>query len=428
MRTENNLENVKSWLLTVLKSENIVDLSLNIVGSSEKGDGYVGDIIFVQASGILENNQTKNYDLVLKCSKRSKALRENSPVKETFLNEIYVYKYVLPYFTQFQLDKGVKNIFKSFPKCYGTVVGDDYEIIVFENLKKNGYDLWTKKDPLTRRHLSLVLGEYAKHHATSLALQEQRPEEYSRLANGLQDVFKKFSESGNVRSMFENSITEVIELLQDEMDEKEILKFKNFKDQIDYILNDLMITPDGAKVLIHGDCWNNNFMYKCHVSFLCYIKRLVFKFGFQDNDKNFPSDVAIIDWQISKSSSPIFDLSYFLFACTSEEDLNDVETLLEEYYEKLTQHLKQLGSDSSILYPIDQFFKEWKENCKFGILMSSLIMKVCSTEKDEVVDLAEAADSGKEFADSFIYEIKDKTNLKKRMKPIIKYVVQNNLI
>jgi hypothetical protein len=38
---------IKSWLEMVLKKENLINISVNILGTSEKGDGYMGDIIFV---------------------------------------------------------------------------------------------------------------------------------------------------------------------------------------------------------------------------------------------------------------------------------------------------------------------------------------------------------------------------------------------
>lgn len=90
--------------------------------------------------------------------------------------------------------------------------------------------------------------------------------------------------------------------------------------------------------------------------------------------------------------------------------------------------MKQLGNDAKTIFPVEQLFAEWKMNCRYGILLSSLIMKLCSTAKEEVVDAGQAADAGKAFGESLIGKIKNESNLKRRMKPIIKYITKNNLI
>ncbi|RZC34137.1 EcKinase domain containing protein, partial [Asbolus verrucosus] len=118
---------IKSWLQIALTEDNLKELSVKVLGNSEKGDGYMGDIVFAFVSGVTENGSTKEYNLVLKCGKRSEALRKQSPVREVFLNEIYIYKELLPAYTQFQLDKGIEDPFDSVPKCYGTFVSGDME-------------------------------------------------------------------------------------------------------------------------------------------------------------------------------------------------------------------------------------------------------------------------------------------------------------
>jgi hypothetical protein len=129
---------IKSWLKVALKKENLRDIAVNEIGTSEKGDGYMGDIIFASVSGKTEDQSTKEYDLVLKCSKQSQALRENRQMILIYLNEIFMYDHVLPTFLKFQEDKGIKDPFNSVPKCYGSFKGENIEVIVLENLKKSG--------------------------------------------------------------------------------------------------------------------------------------------------------------------------------------------------------------------------------------------------------------------------------------------------
>ena len=130
---------------------------------------------------------------------------------------------------------------------------------------------------------------------------------------------------------------------------------------------------------------------------------------------------------MTRYASPIVDLSYFLFACLSKEDLDDLDDILLMYHTTFVNHSVQLEKPDT-LYPLDQFLAEWNQHCKYGILMASLLMKIVSTEKDEVMDMAEVAESGEDVINTFIIEIRDKENYKRRIRPIVEYVVKHNLI
>jgi hypothetical protein len=79
--------------------------------------------------------------------------------------------------------------------------------------------------------------------------------------------------------------------------------------------------------------------------------------------------------------SPITDLSYFLFTCVSQEDIGDLDDILDTYYLFFTNHLRNLGiDDPDVLYPLGQ--------------LSNLLLKICCTDKDEIVDVAVSAHSG----------------------------------
>jgi thiamine kinase-like enzyme len=405
-----NEDEIRFWLKSVLTEENLDDFSVNILGNSEKGDGYAGDIVFVRLTSAIAHSP-KEYNLVLKCSKRSETLRKTTPIKEAFTNEIYVYNTVLPVFTEFQHKHGIEKPFDSVPKYHGKLVRENVEVLVFENLKSIGYTLWNKKQSLTRKHVNMVVTEYGKLHAISLAMQNQQPEEFEELSSGLQDVLKMFMNSTAVEGMFTRSIYEVYDLLKGDLDDNILITWKNFGSQVNFIFNDMCEGSDVTKVIIHGDCWNNNFMFK-----------------HSPDNGSLPIKVAMLDWQMSNYSSPILDLSYFLFTCISEEDIEDLDDILRLYYKSMSSYLSQVGADSSTLYPLNIFLQDWKKYCRFGVAMCGLLLKICATDSDEVVDLAEAAESGDDFSAAFSYDVKDKTNFKNRAKYIVKYVAENDLI
>lgn len=114
--------------------------------------------------------------------------------------------------------------------------------------------------------------------------------------------------------------------------------------------------------------------------------------------------------------------------CASENDIKDTESLLEKYYDKLSNFLRQLGTEPNLAYPVENFLKEWKKNAKFGVLLTFLVMKGCCSDEDEVIDLDKIADAGESFASNMNHEIKNKDLLRKRMKPLIKYALKYDLI
>ena len=101
IRTDHDSD-VQKWLKVALTEENLENLAVKINENSEKGHGYVGDVIFVVVEGINKQGKNKEYDLVLKCSKPSAALIKKAPLfRKAFVGEVYLYQHVFPLFKQF---------------------------------------------------------------------------------------------------------------------------------------------------------------------------------------------------------------------------------------------------------------------------------------------------------------------------------------
>jgi hypothetical protein len=258
-----NESEIRFWLKNILTEENLDDFSVNILGNATKGEGHVGDIVFISLTSA---ESPKEYHLVLKCSKQNKTLRETTPDKECFTNEIYVYDTVFSVFTQFQRKHQIENPFDSVPKYYGKFMNENIEVLVFDNVKNAGYSLWNKKNPLTRKHINMVVEEYGKFHAVSFAMQDQHPEQFEELSSGLQEVLKMVLKSNGLDGMLMKCTDEVYDLLKGDLDDNILSTWKNFKSQMNYIFYDMCKEPDVKKVIIHGDCWNNNYMFKYAVS------------------------------------------------------------------------------------------------------------------------------------------------------------------
>src|SRR5699024_9939662 len=136
--------------------------------------------------------------------------------------------------------------------------------LVMENLTSRNYSLWEKKEPLTRNHLRLVIKEYAKFHAISVAMIDQCPEKYDFVIDPLKNLINNLSRNhGNaVIAKFAEAIGEVADLLEGDLDDKIVLKWRQFGKYMENEFVKIVMAYDGLMVVNHGDCWNNNFMFQ----------------------------------------------------------------------------------------------------------------------------------------------------------------------
>ena len=254
-------DEIKSWLKNILKEE-IEDHSVNVLGNAEKGEGYLSDILYVKLTP-KSNNQIETYELVLKCNRINQA---TTPIKEAFRTEMFIYNEVIPAFTKLQTEKGLHNWFSSVPTCYGTLTTKDVQIIVLENMKTSDYVLWDKKHPFTRKHMDLILEEYAKFHALSIALQQHDPQKFKELSDGLGDTFiREFVKTNNMDTVFGRAALEIYDLLKGDLDENTLNTWKILYEKAYFILEGMVDKKETPKVILHASCWCNNFMFKYDV-------------------------------------------------------------------------------------------------------------------------------------------------------------------
>lgn len=249
------------------------NVKINVTGQSEKGEGYIGDIAFVTLTGLNELNEEKELYLVLKMGKRSKTTRETFDVRRVCLREIYVYDKVFPVFKKFQQYRGTK-IFDVVPKCYKTIVQDDVEVLVLENLKKRGFELNDCQIPMNDRHILYILNKYALFHATSFAMREQDKIAFEKLTANYDNMHKRIMLTDNMKSFISGRFERMREVIKETDQELEKLLVKVFEKGSAEKLAEVINADVEEFVIVHGDCWNNNFMFKYEVSslFVCFIK------------------------------------------------------------------------------------------------------------------------------------------------------------
>lgn len=238
---------------------------------------------------------------------------------------------IFPAFRQFEEAKGIileEDGFSEYPACYKTIDADPYECLILEDLSVNNFAMLDRlKEFPTVDHVNMIMRALAKWHAISFALKDQQPEKFKEISSNLQEeIFRKDNEPfGKFLDVFAPSVCKMAETMGDDQLASRVDKlFKlNMLDEIIKLLDGNQAEP--YAVICHGDCWNNNILFRL-----------------DENRK--PRELRLIDFQLARYASPALDLLYFIF-CNTQKELRDqhYEEFLRVYHSTLSKHLDRYG-------------------------------------------------------------------------------------
>lgn len=233
---------------------------------------------------------------------------------------------ILPTLRQFEESKGViieENGFTEYPKCYHSVGIELSECLMLEDLGVRGFKTIDRvNENYTVEHVALVMRALGKFHAISFALKDQQGEIFKELTSKLSERFIRFDDPFK-RVFFNKHAQAIFQVLSDEKDAHLLVKMRKLfeRDAID-IAADCLNTELGS-VISHGDVHMNNIMFK-----------------YDTHGK--PIDISLVDWQVSRHSSPIIDIVYFMFCCTTKELRDDhYDDMLKLYHETLSEQIRR---------------------------------------------------------------------------------------
>lgn len=182
-----------------------------------------------------------------------------------------------------------------------------------------------RSEPITFEHVTLVMKTLGKFHAISFAMKEQQPEKFKMLTSELSDILIRENDQ-NMCEFLNFLPAAVIAAITDPADIhiKEKIEILYKRKQMEIAAECVNgKTAEPYTVICHGDLWTNNTLFK-------------------SNDEGKPIDVRFLDYQLARYSSPVCDVVYYLYTCTSKE-LRDghYDTFLKIYHESLSTHLKK---------------------------------------------------------------------------------------
>lgn len=235
----------------------------------------------------------------------------------------------MPYLQQFERSKGVilnENGFTEYPKYYGGLDDDLHECVLMEDLSVRDFHIIDRHTEVTSaEHVQLVMQSLAKFHAISFALKDQQPDKFSEFAPKLSEIFIRTNDKF-MSEYFNKQSDCIFRVLTAEEDAHLLAKMKELfeKKSMEIAADCLNLEETGAgAVITHGDTWQNNVMFK------------------RDNNGK-PMESNILDWQLSRISSPIIDIVYFVFLCTTKELRDEhYDNFLKIYHESLSDQIRR---------------------------------------------------------------------------------------
>ena len=158
-------------------------------------------------------------------------------------------------------DKSPGEFQRCTARCMYYHSGSPATAIVLDDLKEQGFRLADKTDGLDMQHCLLVMKAIAQSHAASAVLHLKDPE-----------IFKSFSESFYCERQ-RNTIGFMIQSTMKNL-AMEVEKWPLFNDRFarklhrvadkcyDFLIKCLKRHDDDFNVLVHGDLWLNNIMFR----------------------------------------------------------------------------------------------------------------------------------------------------------------------
>ncbi|KAJ8963389.1 hypothetical protein NQ318_018867 [Aromia moschata] len=285
------------------------------------------------------------------------------------------------------------------------------EVIVLDDLRAQGYQIRDRMQTMNLDHLRLILKEYGKFHAASFALRSQKKEEYKSIIALVHDNTLKYLSDENMVSNFEKGIFEALDIVRDGSDQRLRRKIDLFKRVIEkgciHLMLDLLNADEPQTVITHGDGWNNNFMFK-----------------YKDENQLSPSEIRIIDFQLSALRSPVFDIVHVIYANSSKTELDMFDELLDTYYTAFSNFLREAGCNPDELFPFTDLMKHWEKYSIYGALMIPMILTFGLCDKSDAPDYDDFKE-GQEPGSLIQMKIADENQFQERLRAVFEHYLDS---
>ncbi|XP_077286800.1 uncharacterized protein LOC143911679 [Arctopsyche grandis] len=377
-----------------------------------KGDSYLSDVYRITFYGNTEENVEVSIKTILKSLPKNIARRKTFRSEGFFRNEINFYLYILPVLLEFQAEKNIDDPFECCPRVFAAVTDGQNDFLALEDLSIYNFTTAVRQEGIDYAHCEVTLECFAKLHALSFAYKDQHPDSFAKLKEIIEEMYYNRKHWDWYRNFWKLACNCAIDSVEKEYPDTIYLeKAKAFATEktLDRMEAATIDTTNG--VFSHGDSWTPNFLFK------------------YDPKTNRPTDAKMIDFQLGRCASPILDIGFFIYACSTEDLRKEYyDSMLKHYHGILSKQIRAMGSDPEKIYSWNVFMDDVKKYSFFGLGFSFESTPVIILEPEDAFDMdlkgTEAVDISTIWT---LKPIKSK-NGRLRLSGNIKHAVDNGFI
>ena len=238
-------------------------ISFQMKDFTSKGDNYACVVSSVELTFQKDGQeQQKTYVVKLNPLRPIPMMEKMSAV--LFEKEIGFYKYILPLLNK-ELEK-LNEIPLRMPRYFHSVSKDKEEVIFLEDMRKRGFKMLDRKIGMDRNHTMLIMKELARLHAISRVLmntEEFNEENLRKKFPFLEEAFEKMMDDDLMSVWMGQAMTTSAEIAERNKGYEYAGKFlRSLIPKISEVMRDSLKADEPFLTICHGDCWNNNFLYR----------------------------------------------------------------------------------------------------------------------------------------------------------------------
>lgn len=240
-------------------------LNYEVQDFTKKGDNFQSLVTKVTCNiSSREKQSTTNYIAKLNplCG-LSKSNEEMS--KEFFIREGNFLKDVAIELNQILTELNMPRVV--FPECVYVNFEKGKELMLTKDLRQKNFTMIDKTVPMDSQQIFLLLKTLARFHASSVVLQKRLSAE--KVMSKYPFMYDRWLLPGtqsreNFESFMKDSIDITLKIIQKLKGyDKQCQWLKSIKDKaMDIYTRLLTNAPENVKVIIHGDCWSNNLLFR----------------------------------------------------------------------------------------------------------------------------------------------------------------------
>ncbi|GAB0089712.1 hypothetical protein DMENIID0001_043040 [Sergentomyia squamirostris] len=304
-------------LLKKIETEKVKVVKYIVKPVTKKGNHYGSVVLRIVVDYTVDSKEQKQISLILKTGYDEK-YKEEGGIKftKTFdfqKREVHMYGKVLASFHNLLSSINDKTVFGA--RCYS--IDHTTSSMFLEDLLVRQYRCANRIERLDLNHAKLVLKKLAKYHACSIILKKKEPNVYEPMKKAFFSRDKEDSRDFCL-SLYDASIDLVSKWPGYQY---YVNKMKEFRGKFTEKGIELCEVDQDFNVLLHGDVWTMNLMFK------------------YDPDGN-PIDVLYVDYQLPYYSTPAIDVLYFIHTSLKEDlRLEKQDELVQFYYNHLKETL-----------------------------------------------------------------------------------------